>query len=263
MQLGLEGKVAIVGGASRGLGRACAERLAREGVSVVMVSRHAGELDQAAETIASVAEATVLPVAADQGSSDGVRRIIDEASCRFGSIDILVNNTGGPPPGLFEAHDDRAWQAAFEGLVLSVVRLCRAVIPGMRSRGWGRIVNNTSFTVKEPADRLVLSNALRAAVVGLSKTLSRELAADGVTVNCVCPGAFDTQRLQKLFLEQADAQGRTPDDVRRAWEAGIPIGRILRPEELADLIAFLASDRAAGITGTSVAIEGGMLHGLL
>ena len=262
MDLGLRGKVAIVGGASRGLGRACAERLAREGASLTIVARGADALERTASEIAGAAGVEVLPVAVDQGRAEGIEAIVERTMARFGRIDVSVNNTGGPPPGEFATHDDAAWQAAFEGTLMSVVRLCRAVVPIMRQRGWGRIINDTSVTVKQPADRLLLSNVFRVGVVALSKTLAREVAADGITVNCVCPGAFDTDRLRAIFRRQAETTGRTTDEVRDEWINRIPIGRLQRPEELADLVAFLASDRAAAITGACLPVDGGMTRGL-
>ena len=262
MDLGIGGRIAIVGGASRGLGRACATALAVEGACVVICSRDDAALDATAREISDGAGVEVVPIVCDQTRADDIERLVQTVRSRFGRIDVLVNNTGGPPPGAFLDHDDKAWRVAFDGLVMSVVRLCRAVIPSMRERGWGRIITNTSFTVKEPADGLILSNALRAAVVGLSKTLSREVAGDGITVNCVCPGAFDTVRLGAIFESEAAASGRTADEVRATWESRIPIGRISRPEELGALVAFLASERASSITGACLPIEGGMLRGL-
>lgn len=262
MDLGLSGRVAIVGGASRGLGRACVERLAFEGANLVIVARGEEELRAAAEAIAREPEVEILPVAFDQSRPDAARSVVDRAMKRFGRIDVLVNNTGGPPPGLFIDHDDAAWRAAFDGILMSVVRFCRAVVPIMREQRWGRILNNTSFTVKEPAERLILSNVFRVGVVALSKTLAREVAGDGITVSCVCPGAFDTDRLHAIFREQSEASGRDVADVRREWEARIPIGRLQRPEELADLVAFLASEHAAAITGACLPVDGGMTRGL-
>ncbi|MFC2078359.1 SDR family oxidoreductase [Candidatus Bipolaricaulota bacterium] len=262
MDLGVRGKTAMVGGASRGLGLAICERMAAEGANLVMVSRGAGALTLASEQLTTEHGVETMAIPGDQSRKDDVERILSSALGHFGTIDILVHNTGGPPPGLFRDHDDAAWTAAFEGLLLSVVRMCRGVLPGMQERGWGRIVIDTSFTVKEPAPRLVLSNVFRTGVVALAKTLSREVAADGITVNCVCPGAFDTDRLRSIFEEQALAADRTPQDIQKEWESRIPIGRTLQPEELASLVAFLVSDHAGGITGGSFPIEGGMLHGL-
>jgi len=262
MDLGIQGRVALVGGASKGLGFAISQRLAREGTHLILVSRDERALRSAKEAIAASSDVRILAIPVDLSEETHIARVVSQLETTFGGVDILVHNTGGPPPGTFSEHDDAAWDAAFQGLLLSVVRLCRAVLPRMKQKGWGRIVVNTSFTVKEPAPRLILSNVFRTGVVALAKTLSREVAAHGITVNCVCPGAFDTERLRSIFAEQAKATGRTDEDVRQAWKARIPIGRILLPQELADLVAFLVSDLAGGITGSSVPIEGGMLRGL-
>jgi len=262
MDLGLSGRVAIVGGASRGLGRACAERFAREGADLAIIARGEEAIEKAANEIAAIATGRVLPIAADQSRSEEIDRVVDRTIERFGRIDVLVHNTGGPPPGTFADHGDDAWRAAFDGILLSVVRFCRAVVPVMREQRWGRIINDTSFTVKEPAERLILSNVFRVGVVALSKTLSREVAGDGITVNCVCPGAFDTGRLRAILLEQSKASGQTLEEVQREWERRIPIGRLQRPEELADLVAFLASERAAAITGACLPVDGGLTRGL-
>jgi 3-oxoacyl-[acyl-carrier protein] reductase len=262
MNPGLEGRVALVGGASRGLGFACARALAREGAAVALAAREEGALSDAAETIAAETGAEAIAVEADLSVGDDIERLVRTVLDRFGRIDVLVHNTGGPPPGLFLDHDDAAWQAAFEGLLLSFVRCCRAVVPVMRERGWGRIIANTSFTVREPAERLALSNALRTAVVSASKTLAREVAGDGITVNCVAPGAFETQRLRSIFAAQATSTERTVEAVRAEWETQIPLGRVSRPEELGALVAFLASEQAASITGACLPVDGGMLHGL-
>ena len=262
MYLGLKGKVAIVGGASRGLGYACAEALASEGVDLAICSRDEAAIGKAAATLREATGASIEPYVCDQRSAADISQLVEGVTERSGRIDILVNNTGGPPAGTFADHDDAAWQDVFDGLLMSVVRLSRAVLPGMRERGWGRIITNTSFTVKEPADRLILSNSLRTAVVGLSKTLSREVAADGITVNCICPGAFDTERLHALFESEAAASGRTADEVCASWEARIPVGRIAQPKELGALVAFLCSEQAGSITGGCYPIEGGMLRSL-
>ena len=262
MDLGLKGRTALVGGASRGLGFACAMALAQEGARVAICSRDRREIEHAAERLASETGAEILPVPCDQRRSEDLETMVETVQGQWGPIEILVNNTGGPPPGLFPDHSDQAWSGAFEGLLMSVVRLSRLVLPSMRERGWGRIINNTSFTVKEPAERLILSNSLRSSVLALGKTLARESAAKGITVNTICPGPFDTDRLRSLFHEQAEATGRSVEVVRSDWEARVPIGRLPRAEELAHLVAFLASDRAAAITGTCIPVDGGLLHGL-
>lgn len=264
MDLGIHGKVALVGGASHGLGYAISERLIAEGADVILVARDENALMDARRRLLVVGEERkIVVVPADLSEAADIQRLVEQVHEAFDHIDILVHNTGGPPPGGLLDHGHDAWDAAYSGLLLSVVRVVRGLLPGMIKRGWGRIILNTSFTVREPAARLVLSNVFRTAVVALAKTLSRDVAPNGITVNCVCPGAFDTRRLRAIFAEQAAASNRSPDDIADEWRQRIPIDRFLRPKELGDLIAFLASDLAGGITGCTVPIEGGMLHGLL
>ena len=262
MDLGLKDKVAIVGGSSKGLGKACAVALAREGVKVTICARSENELQQTAAEIRQNCGTDVLAVVSDLTEYDDIRRLVNETMTAFGRIDILVNNTGGPPPGSFFDHDDAAWEAAFQRLLMYVVRICREVIPHMKEQGWGRIINDTSFTVKEPADRIILSNVFRVGVISIAKTLSRELAKHNITVNNVCPGTFDTERIHQLLGERAEASGRTVDEVRDELIQGIPLGRMQKPEELADLVVFLASEKASGITGTTIQVDGGMVKGL-
>jgi 3-oxoacyl-[acyl-carrier protein] reductase len=262
MDLGLRGKTALVGGASQGLGLAVCERLAGEGTNLIMVARNLAKLSGESNRLSETYGVQAMAIACDQSNKVEIERAVNSGIGRFGGIDILVHNTGGPPPGLFADHDDTAWGSAFEALLLSVVRLCRGVLPSMESARWGRIIINTSFTVKEPAPRLILSNVFRTGVVALAKTLSREVAGRGITINCVCPGAFDTDRLRSIFEQEARAARVAPDDVRSQWISRIPIGRMLQPEELASLVAYLCSDLAGGITGASFPMEGGMLHGL-
>jgi 3-oxoacyl-[acyl-carrier protein] reductase len=262
MDLAIRGKTALVGGASRGLGRAVCEQLAREGVNLIMVARHEVPLTAEAGSLEDTYGIKAIAVPGDLSRAEDIEDMLQVARERLNGVDILVHNTGGPPPGLFVDHTDDAWTVACESLLLSVVRMCRGVMTHMKQRGWGRIILNTSFTVKEPAPRLILSNVFRTAVVALAKTLSREVAEEGITVNCVCPGAFDTARLRAIFDEQADASRRPVSEIAKEWESRVPIGRILRPQELGYLVAFLASDLAGGITGTTLPIEGGMLHGL-
>ena len=245
------------------MGKACALRLAREGVNLAICSRDAHAIESAAAEIRAAHRVEVLPISVDQSRAADIERMVATTFKAFGRIDIVVTNTGGPPPGMFLDHDDAAWERTFQGLLMSVVRICRAVIPIMRAQGGGRIINNTSFTVKEPADRLVLSNVFRVGVIALAKTLSRELAGDNILINNVCPGSFDTERMRHLLEEHAAATGRSIEAVRAEWVEQIPIGRLQRSEELADLVAFLASEqRASGITGATIPVDGGMLHGL-
>jgi 3-oxoacyl-[acyl-carrier protein] reductase len=262
MHMGLEDRVAIIGGSSRGLGKACALALAREGVKVTICARNEGSLQQTAAEIRKEYGTEVLAVVSDLMKYEDIRRLVGETKSAFGRIDILVNNTGGPPPGGVFHHDDEAWEAAFQRLLMYVVRICREVVPYMKEQGWGRIINNTSFTVKEPADRLILSNVFRVGVISIAKTLSRELAKYNITVNNVCPGTFDTERIQQLLEERAEASGKTFNAVRDELIESIPLGRMQKPEELADLVVFLASERASGITGTTIQVDGGMVRGL-
>jgi 3-oxoacyl-[acyl-carrier protein] reductase len=182
---------------------------------------------------------------------------------RFGQIDILVNNAGGPPTGTFMGFDDEAWEAALQLNLMSTVRLCQAVLPGMRSRRWGRIVNMTSASVKQPIDGFILSSTARSGVVGMAKTLANECAAEGITVNNVCPGWTLTDRVKSLAEERAAKEGKTIQDVVDDYAADIPARRLGHPDELAALVVFLASERAAYITGTTIQVDGGYVRSLL
>ena len=263
MQLNLQHKVAVVCAASRGLGRASALALAREGASVVICARHEGPLADAAAAIAAATGARVVPVVADVSRAADVTALVEAAVRHFGGIDILVTNAGGPPSGRFEALDDDAWAAAIDSLLMGVVRLCRGTIPIMRRRGGGRIVHVTSVSVKQPVESLVLSNAIRAAVTGLAKTLAMELAGDRITVNCVAPGYTSTDRVVELAEQTAVREGVAIELVQKRTEALIPAGRMGSPEEFGDVVAFLASDRASYVTGTTLQVDGGYVRSLL
>jgi len=262
MDLGLTGKVALVCGASRGLGRACAQRLAQEGVSLAICARRADPLEQAAREIRAAYNVDVLPVVADLSRPQDVEQTARTTLERFDRIDILITNSGGPPVGTALDFADVHWEQAFQGLLMSVVRLCRNIAPAMREQGGGAILCNTSFTAREPDPGMGLSNVFRAGVVALAKTLSRELAADGIRVNCVCPGPFDTERMQELIDQAAKHSGAKREDIARRWTDRVPLGRLLDPQELAAMVAFLCSPQATGITGTAIPVDGGLLHGL-
>jgi 3-oxoacyl-[acyl-carrier protein] reductase len=263
MELGLGGRVAIVGGSSRGLGRAIAEELAQQGVDLIMCARGGADLEETAAAISAKSPARIVTVVADTSEPEGVRAVMDAANGEFGHVDILVTNSGGPPAGKFETHDAAAWQAAYESLLGSVTSLVREAMPGMKERGWGRIINVTSIAVKQPVDDLILSNSLRAGVTGFEKTLSNEVARFGITVNNVMPGYTRTDRLEQLAARVARAKGVPESEMLTVWNDEIPAGRIGEPSELAGLVAFLASDRAAYITGQSIAVDGGWIRSLL
>ncbi len=262
MDLGLSGKVGIVAAASRGLGKAIATRLAQEGMKLAICARGETELKNAAQEIKSATKAEVLPVRADVTRYDDIKHLISQTVEVFEGVDVLVTNAGGPPPGTFLKLDDAAWEQAFQLTLMSAVRLCREAIPHMQKRGGGRIIHIASVSVKQPLDNLILSNALRLAVVGLSKSLANELAPYGITVNTVCPGPTATQRMEQLIADSAKRQGVSIEEARRVWTKAIPLGRMGQPEELADLVAFLASDNARFITGTAIQVDGGLVKGV-
>ncbi|MFH0899675.1 MAG: SDR family oxidoreductase, partial [Pseudomonadota bacterium] len=253
MELGLTGKVAAVAASSRGLGKAVALELVREGARVAICSR-GGDMLAAAEReligAAANGRAQVVAVACDLDSRDGPRTLVKAAVERWERLDVLVANNGGPPPGRVAAQDERSWHAAFERTFMATARLVAEAIPHLERAaaepdGFARIVMLTSSAVREPLEELALSNTMRSAVSALMKTLSREVASRGITVNQVCPGRIDTDRLREIDLARARAQGHSPEEVRRNTEQTIPIGRYGRPAELAAVVAFLCSAKSS------------------
>jgi 3-oxoacyl-[acyl-carrier protein] reductase len=263
MDLGLKNKVALVAASSQGLGRAVAEELAAEGASLVLCAREPKTLAEVAATIADHSGAHVLAVPADVTVTDDIKRVVDAGSERFGRIDILVTNAGGPPAGTFEQITREQWEDAMRLTLLSAIEFARQVLPGMKERRWGRILNITSIAVKQPVENLMLSNSLRAGLTGFARTLANEVAAEGITVNNIMPGYTRTERLEDLANMMAEKQGISPAEFRAKWEKEIPMGRLGEPREFAALATFLVSERASYITGTSIQVDGGWIRSLL
>ena len=263
MDLGLTGKVALVAAASKGLGRACAEAFAAEGARIIICARGVDALDRARAEIVGNTGADVQAVPADLSTMGGIDAVVTAAHERFGHVDVLVNNAGGPPSGPFEQHLWEHWENAVHLNLRSAVELTRRVLPGMRERQWGRVINVTSIAVKQPVDGLILSNSVRAAVTGWARTLANEVARDGITVNCVLPGYTRTDRVEQLNAARAAAEGAPVEDIQRRTEAQIPMRRLGEPREFAAMVAFLASERASYITAQSVVIDGGWVRALL
>lgn len=262
MNLGLTNKIALVCAASQGLGFAVADEIAAEGAYVVICSRSEENINRAAAAIREKSGAEVLAVAGDLSVPADIERIFGTAVEKFGRVDILVTNGGGPPAGSFDSLSGATWDDAVRVVLSSVVELTRLVLPGMKERGWGRILNVTSIASKQPVDNLMLSNSLRAAVTGFAKTLANEVAASGITVNNILPGYTRTDRLVELFDFIAEKEGILTDQVVARWESEIPMRRLGDPKEFAALAAFLVSERASYITGSSIAVDGGWIKSL-
>lgn len=247
MELHLAGRRALVTGASSGLGLACAQALAAEGAEVAIVARSRERLDAAASTI----DRDVVVVPGDVSTPAGVGAMVDAAVDALGGVDVLIANAGGPPPGNFAETDLDAYEPALTLNLLSTVAMCKALVPDMQARGWGRVVAITSISVREPIDRLILSNTARAGLTGFLKTLAREVAGDGVTVNSLQPGLHATERLRSVY----------GDDLAAA-AASVPTGEVGRPDDFGRVAAFLCSDAARFITGAAIPVDGGAAHGL-
>jgi 3-oxoacyl-[acyl-carrier protein] reductase len=263
MELGLRGRVALVAASSKGLGRAVAEELGAEGASLVLCARGEGELKATADRIALQSGVPVLPVVADVGKPGEAARVVQEGIAKFGRVDILVTNSGGPPPGPFDSLSDEAWRAATALVLESVVAFTRSVLPGMKERRWGRILNISSIAAKQPVDNLMLSNSIRSAVTGFSRTLATEVAPFGVTVNCLLPGFTATERMVELSEATAAKEGITAEQALKRFTASVPMGRMAEPREFAALAAFIASERASYITAQSVVVDGGWIRALM
>ncbi len=257
MDLGLEGKVALVGGSSKGIGRAVALALAREGCNVTICARDNTALAATAQAIRSQTKAQAFSLVCDMAKYEDIKRVVAETVKTYQRLDIVVNNAGGPPTGTFDDFDETAWLQALSQNLLSAVRTIREALPYLRRSGSGRIINITSVAVKQPIDRLILSNTTRLGVVGMAKTLSRELAAEAITVNNVCPGNIATERLISLIEERAGQQGLPMEEAIELEEARVPMGFLGDPEDVANLVVFLASAKARYITGVTIQVDGG------
>jgi 3-oxoacyl-[acyl-carrier protein] reductase len=262
MDLGLEGKIALVTAASKGLGEAVALRLAQEGADVAICARGEAHLARTAAEIEAQTGRHALPFPADVSDPSAVDALVEAVIERFGRVDILVANAGGPPPGQFLNLTPADWETAARLTLMSAVQLCYAVVPGMKDQGAGSILAMTSVTVKQPLPNLILSNSLRLAVVGLVKTLADELAPFNIRVNAICPGWTRTARVDQLLRDRAERNSSTPDEEAAKITAGIPLGRMGTPEEFAAAAAFLVSPAASFITGVSLLVDGGMYRGV-
>jgi 3-oxoacyl-[acyl-carrier protein] reductase len=265
MDLGLRNRVAVVCAASQGLGKASAAGFAREGAHVVICSRDSRKLAAAAKEIRAVAagDVRVLPVTADLTRPAHIRRLFRTALRTFRRIDVLVTNAGGPPVAAFADLDDRTWKRGIDLTLMSTIRCIREVLPVMRKQQWGRIINITSFVAKQPADDLVISSTVRPGILGLSKVLANQFTREGILINSVAPGFILTARQQEIGAVRAKAAGITPPEYIEKLGKAIPAGRLGSPEELADVIVFLGSERASYISGTTVNVDGGLMKGII
>lgn len=263
MDLGLTNRVALVAAGSKGIGYACAYELAREGARVFLCSRDETRASEAAETIHKQTGSAVAGVGADVTDEEAVKRFVNLALERAGKVDVVVTNAGGPPAGTHDQTDLLSFRKAFELNCLSAIRLAKLVLPAMRSQKWGRIINITSVSVKQPIEGLILSNTVRAGLTGWAKTVATEVAADGVTVNNVAPGYTLTERQEELARMRSEVLQKTKEEIIESWATQGPIGRIGQPEEIAAAVAFLASERASYITGVTLQVDGGWVRSLL
>lgn len=263
MDLGLSGKVALVTGASSGLGLAIARELAQEGAHVAMVARRQAELERHASELSAATAGRAVSIVGDVGQRDTAGRVAREAERTLGPVDILVANAGGPPSTTFAATSEEQYRAALELNLLGSIRLAQACVPGMRARKWGRVIFLTSMAAKQPMPGLLLSNTARSGLLGFAKTLATEVARDNVLVNTVLPGHFDTARATELARMRAQREGKDVAELLRQRTEAIPVGRAGDPRELAAVVAFLASSRATFLTGAAVQVDGGQIQSLV
>jgi 3-oxoacyl-[acyl-carrier protein] reductase len=263
VDLGLKNKVALEAGGSMGLGLAVAKMLSKEGARVAICALDDPYLPQAREEIIRETGGEVIAVPTDVTDAEQAKNFVRSAMDHYGTLDILVNNAGGPPSKPFFDIDDKLWEFGFRLNLLSTILMTREAVPVMKAKRWGRIINMTSISVKQPIDGLILSNTIRSGVIGFAKSLSNELAPFNITVNSVCPGYTMTERVREVSRAVAAREGTTPDAIIKKWETEIPMGRLGKPEELAGLVAFLASEIAGFITGAAIQIDGGYYKGIM
>ena len=263
MDLGIKNRVALVAGGSMGLGLATALQLAREGARIAICALDDPNLPGAAEKIKKETGAEVFTVPADLTNSEQARNFVKKSVDHFGTLDILINNAGGPPSINFLEIDEDLWYFGFRLNLLSTISMTREAVPIMKEKKWGRIINMTSIAVKQPIDGLILSNTVRSGVIGFAKSLSNELAPFNITVNSICPGYTLTDRVRNLSKVIAEKEGKTPEEIIKRWEADIPMKRLGTPEEFATLVTYIASEGAGYITGAAIQIDGGWYKGVM
>ena len=263
METGIQGKIAAVAASSKGLGFACAMELAREGASVAICSRDRERIDEAARVIHEETGAVVFATVVDVSSQEECLRFIDETVKQFGRLDILVTNTGGPVPGALDEIEFTDIRDGFDSTLMSAIVMMKATVPHMRKNKFGRIINILSMTVKQPKVNLLVSNTMRPAILGFAKSISFELASEGITVNNVAPGYTKTERLTELAEHLAKQSGGDIEDIYEGWKQTVPAHRLGKPEELAAVVAFFASEKASYVTGVTMQVDGGAVAGLL
>lgn len=263
MDLGIQDKIALVTGGSTGIGYAAAEALAAEGATVILNSRSEDNLKKAVAQIKAKTGQDAEYIAGDLTMEGTAERIVKEVEAKHGRIDIMLSNAGGPPAGMFLDLPKEAWKKSVDLTFYPSLDLTRAVLPGMKERKWGRIIYLTSLSVKQPVDNLIISNSYRAGLAGFSKTISNQFAGFGITVNMVCPGYTNTERLTELAENISSNTGMSVEEVFKNWAESVPAGRIGEPSELGAVIAFIASEKASYVTGTVIQVDGGCIKSLL
>ena len=263
MDLGLAGRVAVIGGGSKGLGRACADSLAKEGANLVICSRNAEDLDHTAKEINATFGVDVLPVAANLSRLEDIQTLIKATVDHFGRLDILVNNSGGPPAGRAADTTDEVWHQSIDMALMFFIRMSREAVPHMKQGKWGRIVNVLASSVYQPIDNLVTSGVTRMGAVAFAKSLADEVGRDNILVNNVAPGYLLTDRMMHIFETRSNETGANVEDLLQAHSATIPVGRLGRPEELGDLVTFLTSDKNTYTTGATILVDGGVVRSVM